>query len=29
MQNIAKIEFQWLEDIAKHLVKKHYDEPVE
>lgn len=27
-RNVAKIEPEWLEALAKHLVKKHYDEPV-
>ncbi|BCD91436.1 ATP-dependent helicase [Francisella halioticida] len=27
-RNVAKIEPEWLEDLAKHLVKKHYDEPI-
>ncbi|API86343.1 ATP-dependent RNA helicase HrpA [Francisella uliginis] len=26
-RNVAKIEPEWLEALAKHLVKKHYDEP--
>lgn len=27
-RNVAKIEPEWLESLASHLVKKHYDEPV-
>ncbi|KEI35439.1 ATP-dependent helicase HrpA [Francisella sp. W12-1067] len=27
-KNVASIEPEWLEDLAKHLIKKHYDEPV-
>ncbi|WP_150466583.1 ATP-dependent RNA helicase HrpA [Francisella sp. SYW-9] len=27
-RNVAKIEPEWLEILAKHLVKKHYDEPI-
>lgn len=27
-RNVAKIEPEWLETLAKHLVKKHYDEPI-
>jgi ATP-dependent helicase HrpA len=27
-RNIAKIEPEWIEDLASHLVKKNYDEPV-
>ena len=27
-RNVAKIGSEWLEALAKHLVKKHYDEPV-
>ena len=27
-RNVAKIEPQWIESLAKHLVKKHYDEPI-
>ncbi|AIT10003.1 ATP-dependent helicase [Candidatus Francisella endociliophora] len=27
-RNVAKIEPEWLEVLANHLVKKHYDEPV-
>lgn len=28
VRNVAKIEPEWLESLASHLVKKHYDEPV-
>ncbi|AEE26801.1 ATP-dependent RNA helicase HrpA [Francisella hispaniensis] len=27
-RNVAKIEPEWLESLAEHLVKKHYDEPI-
>ncbi|MFC4892646.1 ATP-dependent RNA helicase HrpA [Pseudofrancisella aestuarii] len=27
-RNVAKIEPEWIENLALHLVKKHYDEPV-
>lgn len=27
-RNVAKIESEWLESLAGHLVKKHYDQPV-
>lgn len=27
-RNVAKIEPEWLESLAEHLIKKHYDEPV-
>ncbi|AJC49347.1 ATP-dependent RNA helicase HrpA [Allofrancisella guangzhouensis] len=27
-RNVASIEPEWLESLASHLVKKHYDEPV-
>ena len=26
-RNVAKIESEWLESLAGHLVKKHYDQP--
>ncbi|MEY8673086.1 ATP-dependent RNA helicase HrpA [Francisella philomiragia] len=27
-RNVAKIEPEWLESLAEHLIKKHYDEPI-
>ena len=27
-RNVAKIEPEWLETLANHLIKKHYDEPI-
>lgn len=27
-RNVARIEPEWIENLAQHLVKKHYDEPV-
>ena len=27
-RNVAKIESEWLESLAGHLIKKHYDQPV-